>query len=84
MQKWEYFYFQTEYHLDNFYYTAASKEGVIFKTEDKAQIDDVYSYLNRLGAEGWEMLAVNRDSQLWVTQYHCLVSRPVRQNRVKS
>jgi hypothetical protein len=70
MQKWEYFYFQTEYHLHGFYYTGASRAQVVFNAEDKAQIEDVYRYLDRLGAEGWEMLAVNHDSQLGVTQYH--------------
>jgi hypothetical protein len=76
MQKWEYFYFQTEYHLDAFYYTAASNERVVFKTEEKAQIDDVYSYLNKLGAEGWEMLAVTKNDELWITTYH--FKRPIK------
>lgn len=75
MQKWEYLYFQTEYHLDGFYYTGASNEQVVFKTEDKAQIQDVYRYLNELGKKGWEMLAVNHDSKLRVTQYH--FKRPI-------
>ena len=59
MQKWEYTYFQTEHHVEGFYYTAASKERVVFVTEDRAQIQDINSYLDKLGAEGWEMLAVN-------------------------
>ena len=70
MQKWEYLNIRTEYHANGFYYTATSKGVVIFKDEDKAQIQDINSYLDNLGGEGWEMLSVNIASDLPITTYY--------------
>ena len=75
MQKWEYLYFQTEFHADGFYYTAASKERVVFKTEDNARGQDINSYLDKLGGEGWEMIAVNEKGNLQITTYY--FKRPI-------
>ncbi len=67
MQKWEYLSLFVEYHVssDGYYYSAFSpKLGMVLDSENRASMRDIEDYIDKLGAQGWEMLAVMRDAHM--------------------
>lgn len=74
MQKWEYLKVGLQWHIDEI---TRKPVGKIFSNGSEVGDINIYDYLNKLGKDGWEMLAANTSiiRTLWEDDY--VFKRPI-------
>ena len=64
MQKWMYLRLAVSFRGEDEVFSATSNGTPIFDKETKSKIMDLQEYIEKLGAQGWELVSVYQDSQL--------------------